>query len=119
MDLIRKIILAVESHPDGFAPQELAINGCTADQVNYHIWLMGQGGLLQVVENTNLASKSPSAIPISITWEGHEFAAASKSESVWSKTKTLIASKGGGVGFEILKALLMAEAKRHFGIPLG
>jgi hypothetical protein len=117
MDLVRKILMTIEEHPMGFAPTNLEIEGYTDEQIRYHTWLTGQAGLAQVVENTNLADKSPSAIPISLTWDGYEFLAASKNENIWSKGKSVVTAKAGAIGFDIIKAFLVAEIKRQIGLP--
>jgi hypothetical protein len=71
MDLIRQLLFRMEHHSGGFAPQDYAVEGYTADQVGYHIWLLGQAGLMKVVDVTSQASSGPVAIPTNLTWEGH------------------------------------------------
>lgn len=73
MALIRQIMFKLEAEPGGFAPQDLTIEGYPADQVSYHVYLLGQAGLLEVVKNTNLVSSAPSALAVNMTWEGHDF----------------------------------------------
>jgi Hypothetical protein (DUF2513) len=63
----------------GFAPQEFIIDGYPDDQVAYHVYLLGQAGLLEVVKNTNLVSSAPSAHALNMTWEGHDFIDAARS----------------------------------------
>jgi hypothetical protein len=49
-----------------------------------------------------------------LTWEGHEFLDATKNETVWNKTKQLIADKGGSISIEVLKALLQQLLLKTF-----
>lgn len=46
---------------------DIEIPGFTKDQIGYHVFLMGQAGLLKVVDITDLGSKSPQAAPIHLT----------------------------------------------------
>jgi hypothetical protein len=50
MDLIRQILFKMEENPEGFAPQNLAVEGFTTGQIAHHIWLLGDDGTL-VAEN--------------------------------------------------------------------
>lgn len=59
----------------------------------------------------------PQALPLHLTWQGYEFLEAARSESGWENGKQVVLSKIGGLSFELIKAYLMCEAKRHLGIP--
>ena len=78
---------------------------------------MGQAGLLKTEENTNLADTSPSAIPLSLTWEGHEFIDAAKDSKLWAKAKKHVLAPAGGVAFNVLLEWLKMEAKTKLGLP--
>jgi len=56
MELIRKMVLAVEDAPTGFAPHPLKIAGYTKEQVGYHAYLMVDHGLAKGPRVTTLAS---------------------------------------------------------------
>jgi hypothetical protein len=81
MELIRKLVLAVEDAPTGYAPAELGIQGYTPEQIAYHAHLMVQASLAIGMETTHMGSSSPSAQLTSLTWEGHEFADAARDET--------------------------------------
>ena len=59
MELIRKMVLAVEDAPTGFAPHPLKIAGYTEEQVGYHAYLMVDHGLAKGTRVTTLASTGP------------------------------------------------------------
>ncbi|MCL5770137.1 MAG: DUF2513 domain-containing protein [Planctomycetes bacterium] len=103
LELVRKILLACEDHPHGFAPQELKIDGYTDDEIDYHVHIAGDAGLLRVTDVTHCGSSSPCAIPRSTTWAGHEFLDNSKDETVWAKAKRA----SGNSSFDMLKAVLV------------
>jgi len=95
MDLIRQILLTCESHDSGYAPQQLQIEGYTEEQIGFHVHLMGQAGLLKVIDMTTMSSRSPSALAVGITWEGYEFLEACKNENNWQKVKSAAQTSAG------------------------
>ena len=116
MDLVRKILLQCEKQESGFPPEKLEIEGYSDAQIGYHVHLMGEAGLLHIVDRTHMQSEAPEAIPLGMTWEGHEFLDAARSETVWEKAKGA-ASSVGSVAFGVLKNVLTAygtaEALKH------
>jgi hypothetical protein len=109
MDLVRKIVLALEDHEPGFAPDNFAIQGYNNDVVAYHVYVMAQGGLLEAQEVNGFGDTSPGALPRSLTWAGHEFAAATRNEGVWNQAKTLV-TKAGSSAFPVWIEVLMKLA---------
>jgi len=116
MDLIRQLLFRMENHSEGFAPRKYDVEGYTADQVGYHIWLLGQAGLMKVAEVTSAASSGPVAIPKNLTWEGHDFIAAARSDTTWSHAMEKARSVGGALSMAVFKQLLESAAKTHLGI---
>jgi hypothetical protein len=117
LDLIRKILLVMEEQEHGYVQSELAVEGYTKEQVNFHIFLLGEAGLAKVVENTPVGCKSPSALALHLTWAGYEFLAAAKDDTLWTKAKTTVIKPAGGVAFSVLLEWLKAEAKGRLGLP--
>ena len=119
MDLIRKMVLAIEDAPGGFAPR-MEFDGYTADQIGYHSHLMIQAGLATGVDGTHLESSGPEAHLRTLTWEGHEFAAASRNDTIWKQAKAKIGATVGTVSLSVLTDLLKklaAVALANAGIP--
>lgn len=116
LDLIRKMLLAVEDGPSGYAPH-LVFEGYTAEQVGYHAYLLIDAGLARGADVTSHSSNSPQAIVQSLTWEGHEFIDAARDDTRWQKAKSIVAEKGGGVTLDLLKALLVSLTKIALGLP--
>jgi len=110
IDLVRKILFKIEQHEHGMAPRPLSIEGYTDEQVGYHVHLMGQAGLLEVADVTNRGSRSPEAVPVSMTWAGHEFLDAARSDTVWSKAKERIGKTVRSCSIEVMKEILRAVA---------
>jgi hypothetical protein len=114
LDLIRDILLTIEQHPHGVAP-ELQIAQYTDEQVGYHCWLAIKAGLAQGHDVTSSGDKSPSAVIYSLTWEGHEFLDAARNEKAWAATKTKVKDVGGWT-FDLVKQLLVEWLKSQAGL---
>lgn len=114
MDLVRQILMVMEDHEHGFAPDPLEVAGYTEEVVGYHLTVMGEADLIKVTSTTPFGSASPTALASRITWEGHEFLANARNETVWSKVKSIVVAKGGSVSFEVLKFLVVETAKSTF-----
>ncbi len=60
MALIRKMVLALEETPTGWAPDQLTFEGYTWEQIGYHAYLMIQAGLAKGSEITNMEQRTRS-----------------------------------------------------------
>lgn len=119
MELIRKIVLAVEDHEHGYAPNPLKIEGYTSEQIEYHAYILVQGGLAEGSFTSDMRSSSPTAHIKNLTWEGHEFAASAREDSTWHKVKAQVKSQGkqlSSMPLDIIKALLVLTLKSEFGL---
>jgi hypothetical protein len=115
MDLVRQILLALEAHPSGSAPTPFTIAGEDQEVVGHHVYLMAQGELLTA--NTVTAfGDSPIAIPGTITWKGHEFLDATRSETVWRHVRTVMKDKGLSLPFTLVQELAIQIAKKLAGL---
>lgn len=104
MDLIRMILLVVESAPPRKIP---LIEGYTAEQIGHHVYLMIQAGLIEGAEVTSHQDQYDIAIPTQLTWQGHDFLDACRNESVWNKAKERLKSIGGDVPLAVIQSLLV------------
>lgn len=114
MELVREILLAMEEHEHAWAPK-LEIEGSSEEEIGFHVRLMGQAGLLDVAETTHTSSRTPTARPLSITWEGYEFLEAAREPSQWESAKKEIKKAGASMTFELLKTVLIALSKKALG----
>lgn len=115
MDLVRQILLTVENHDQGYAPESLLIDGYTEEQIGYHCYLLVQAGLAEGVVNTPLEAPSPSAILLNLTWQGHEFAASAQSPTIWSQAKDVMHKVGDG-SFQVWQGVLTDVVKSSLGV---
>jgi hypothetical protein len=111
LDLIRKIVLAVEDTDGGRAPT-LSFEGFSPSQVGYHAHLLVDAGIARGVDVTHLGSEAPAALITDLTWAGHGFAALARDDDRWRRAMRAINSKGGGFTFEGLKQLLSAPEEQ-------
>lgn len=116
IELVRRILLALEAHPHGFAPQPFTVVGYDQDTIDHHVWLMAQGGLLQASATTGLGARSPVALPESITWAGHEFLDVVRSDKVWRKLQTELKDRAITLPFSLLHDLALKIAKSLAGL---
>lgn len=116
MSLVRHLVLAIEASPSGFAPRDLAVDGYTHEEIGYHLHIMLEAGLIRGADVTTQGAKSPEAIATSLTWAGHEFADAARSEELWAKAMELTKEKAGSVTIELIMKLLASLASSALGL---
>ncbi len=116
LDLVRKMLLAIEDSPSGWAP-DLKFDGYTDVQVGYHAYLLIDAGLARGDDGSTMGSKAPEGIITSLTWAGHEFAEAARDEGRWTKAMGIVTQKGGNVTLDVMKALLVSLMKSALGLP--
>jgi hypothetical protein len=104
MDLIRAILLELEQAPYDESWKTVLIDGRTDVEINYHVLLLDEAGLIEAkiipVGNTK------KCFPIRLTNRGHEFLDAAKSEKVWTKAKEYLLRTVGTLTVEGLKTAL-------------
>jgi hypothetical protein len=118
LNLIRKMVLAIEDNPAGRAP-DLKFAEYAPDQIGYHAYLLVDAGLAKGINATVLGSSGPDFAITSLTWAGHEFAEAARDDTRWKSAMGIVTEKGGSVTIEILTQLLIGLMKGAFGLPLG
>lgn len=116
MSLVRDILLWMEKQEHGYADGQPQIEGYSEEEIGYHLYLMGQAGLVSVGDTTTLGSKSPRAYIESMTWFGHEFLDASNDEKIWKKAKENLLKPAATVSFEVLLEWLKSEALKKIGL---
>ena len=112
MDLVRKILFAMEDGP-ALAPDNLDLAGYDDETVSYHLAIMGEAGLLLVLDDSSLSEIG--AIPVRLTWAGHEFLESVREDSRWNDVKAQM-NKAGGFVFEVAKASATSWMLRQLGL---
>ncbi len=114
MDLIREMLLAIESAPHGFAPK-IKIQGYTQEEIGYHAVLLEEAGLAKVNDITMEGSETPEAIVERLTWAGHEFLDSARDNRIWNQAKDKI-TKIGGASLQIWVMVLAGYIKQELGL---
>lgn len=109
MDLVRELLLQMEEHEHGRAPRTFEVEGHSEDEIGYHILIMAEAGLIVAIPIETMGQNSPAAIPIRLTWAGHDFLDASRDDERWKKARGIFV-KVGGVTFDVAKAVLTSIA---------
>lgn len=110
MDLVRTILLRLESNPSGQVPRDLGIKGYPPEEIGYHAHIMSQEGLIEGMDVTNFESSGPEVIPTALTWKGHEFLDLARDLDRWNRAKAIIAKVGSApisVWMKILGDILL------------
>lgn len=115
MDLIRKMLIAVEESPRGYA-DTITVDGYTDDQIGYHGYLAVQAGLAEGADVTAMGASGPNWMLLNLTWEGHEFLDAARDDSRWRAAMEKIGKSAGSVPVPVLVQLLAALAKQSLGL---
>lgn len=114
MELIREILLGIETSEPKQGLVRLKLSGRDNAEVSYHVMLLAQAGLIDAIDMSSSAGSS--WIPKSLTWEGHDFLDAARNDTVWKKAMTTLKDKSVSVPFEIVKAVVMKTCKDFFGL---
>ena len=115
MELVRKILIALNEHEHGFAPQPFEVEGYTDNHLGYHCLLLSEAGLIEAAKTTSISADSPSAIPIRLTWEGHEFIEDATNDNVWRQTKETV-GKIGDASFSVWASVLSQVVIQNLSI---
>jgi hypothetical protein len=116
LELIRKMMLAIEDSASGWAPNPLRVDGYTEEQVGYHAWLLIDADLAKGEDVTTMGSGGPEGMITTLTWEGHEFIDAARDNGRWTTAMGKVAARGGAVTLDVLKELLIDLMRGTFGL---
>ena len=110
MDLIRAIAFKVEEATEAINSDEIKIEDYTDQQIGYHCELMHEGGLIDAMSIATMDSQFAELRIKRLTWEGHDFADAARSDTIWNKVNGAVKTGAASVTFDTLKGLLTTAA---------
>jgi hypothetical protein len=110
MDLVRRIMLAVEASDRPLDSSMIRIAGYTGEAITEHMRMLNEAGLIEGISAYSVEHRLK-WIELRLTWSGHDFLDAARNEVVWSETVSEVRKKTGAVPFEVLKGLLMEAAR--------
>jgi hypothetical protein len=103
-DLVRQILLTVEEFPFDGNFHDVEIEGRTENEISYHVMLLHEAGLLEALDLSTLSGVCWK--PQRLTYNGHQFLDAARSDTVWQKAKSWAQKTTGTPTLEGLKLVL-------------
>jgi hypothetical protein len=116
MELIRELLLALETAPVVRAQEQFKIEGYTQEQVNYHAGLLIEAGLAEGKGMCKLGDPVTKYTLHRLTWSGHEFLDAARDDRRWKTAMAKVVEMGGTVTIGVLQSVLVGVMKAQFGI---
>lgn len=108
MELIRKILFAIEEKYVDSAIYDLEIDGYDLKSIAYHCLILKDAGLVcdydAIFGGDELLDFGVGAL----TWEGHDFLDKIRNDTIWNKTKETIKSKGLPMILDVVKSVSSA-----------
>lgn len=102
-ELVRQILLALEGLGDSNGVVTAGdIKGYDAENVNYHMRLLNEAGLIQADVMEPLGA-SVTCFANRLTWEGHQFLDNIRDNTLWNRVKATIREKGLEISFDTIK----------------
>ncbi len=119
-DKIREILIKLEEMPaekgnlclGDFPPGE-------AYEYSYNTELLMEAGVIYGDMSKTLGSHASDFMAIRLTWEGHEFIDAIRSDNVWEKTKTSFVTSGLSMTFDLVKTVSTDIAAAYLKSAIG
>jgi len=102
-DVVREILIRLE---EAEADDCLRISGFPterAQEISYHVELLIEAGLVAGQMAKTLGHGPHDFFVERLTWNGHEFLDAIRSNTIWQKTKSSFTSKGLSMTFDLIK----------------
>ncbi len=104
LDLVRKILFAVEEFPPDPDWSPLHIEGYDDKVVGEHVRILAEAGFIEMKDASTFASAE--YWPTALTWQGSQFLEAIRSDSAWANAKRF-ASETVRMSFPVLLTELM------------
>lgn len=115
LDLVRKILIAVEEKPD-LEPSEISIEGYDFEVVAFHLLILKEAGLVDAEISDDAAGEIAGAFAIRLTWAGFEFLDLARTDTVWNKSKMFLKEKAVSVSLALLTEVLKSILKESLGL---
>ena len=109
MDLVREILLKLEDLPYDGQLHNITVDGRTNEEISYHVMLLEEAGLIAAMSLTShdgICWK-----PTRLTYSGHEFLDAARSDTVWERAKAWTLKTTGTLTVEAMKLALPLVVK--------
>jgi hypothetical protein len=120
LDLVRSILLEIESWPADTHGKGVEIEGYSHEEVTYNAFLLHDAGYIDAIVSKTMGGNS--IYPTQLTWNGHEFLDEARDKTTWEKAKSVV-TKVGQSSFSVLRPVLVrlgaAEAEKVLNHLIG
>lgn len=116
MDLVRKVLLALEAKPGPEAVATVEVEGYDDLAIRYHLLLLAQAKLIDYEPEATSTGRIIRVLAFNPSWQGYEFLDSVRDDGVWAKVKAQASDKGTALPFDVLKALAVEALKRLVGL---
>lgn len=104
LDLVRSILIAVERADGTVDAGDLVGKDNDFKKVNYHVMLMANRGLLDLLSFQQDFNHDIIDLQISgLTWDGQDYLDSIRDPKVWAKVKKTVKEAVGSTTFEVVK----------------
>jgi predicted transcriptional regulator len=114
LDLIRQILQILEEDPSPVM-KSVKVENRSDDEINYHLDKLIEAGYIST-KPLSVAGQNKIHTQITLTWNGHEFLNASRSDTTWEKAKEKAAKIVGEVPLSVIMEILTAIIKANLGL---
>lgn len=90
-----------------------------AADISYHLELLLEAGLVKGEMLGEFGGGPDDFIVLRLTWQGHEFLDAIRSDTVWQKTKKSFVSGGLSMTFDLVKSVAADIAASYLKSSVG
>jgi hypothetical protein len=115
-NLIRKILIDVEDAEPGQVIQNFTCEGVDQRIIAEHVKLLIDARYLEGEIIRQFGTSAFAYAVTGMTWDGHEFLANAKNDTVWKKVMSDAQKQGGSMSVSVLNTLLSAAAKKYLGL---
>jgi hypothetical protein len=117
MDLIRHILRLTADAEGALETDCLTTDAYKQKQVDYHVAIMRDAGLLDV--DTREYKSGARHSVLGLTWAGQDYLAAVEDSTVWKRTKDTVANAVGSTTLAVIKATAEGVATAAIGKAIG
>lgn len=107
LDLVRSILLEIESWPADLQLKGVEIEGYSHEDVTHNAMLLYDAGYIEAVISKSLNGNS--IYPKQLTWKGCEFLDEARDKTIWKKAKS-VAGEAGVSSLTIFRTILTRVA---------
>ena len=119
-DTIREILIRLEEMPPKKGWLRLAdFLSDRAYEFSYHVELLIEAGLIHGEMSKTIGQHTSDFLAIRMTWEGHEFLDAIRSDTVWQKAKNSFVNGGLSMTFDLIKSVAKDIAGGYLKSTIG